>query len=373
MSADGSRVAVGASHHVRIFDWNGSRWKQVGSWNRTLVSVYFGCFVALSADGNRVAMVVFEEPCDGAGAGHVLLYDWNGTHWTQVGSTLAGEKGCTSGWRLALSADGNRLAVGAYSGMKGSGEYTGLAYIYHLTGTRWTQMGSTLEGDAAADSFGFSVALSADGNRLAVSTAPSGVHCDAAYVRIYDWTGSQWMQVGSDLDHAARIRLYHSIVALSEDGTRVVVGGRGRRFKWYEQENDDETGHVRIYDWTGSQWIQVGSDLEGVSLGWSIALSADGNRLACGAPFKESYDGFPLSTFPGVVHMYDWTGNEWRQQVGSALEGKLEGEYFGCSVALSANGSRVAIGANDFGNLFMDGVVSAGKMRIYDLFPSVDD
>jgi hypothetical protein len=387
MSADGSRVAIGAGRqgsssgpgHVRIFDWNGSRWKRVGSdWDRSVVehSSYasFGTPVALSADGNRLAFGAFEESYDGMGSGHVLLYDWNGTHWTQVGSNLVGQIGYLFGWSLALSADGNRVAVGAFGGDKDSGEETGLVYIYHLTGTRWkhwTQMGSTLEGDAAGDSFGQSVALSADGNRLAVGTAPSGDNRDAGYVRIYDWTGSQWTQVGSDLDSAAHIRLHNSIVALSEDGTRVVVGGRGRRYKKYDYEDDAEVaGHVRVYDWTGSQWIQVGSDVDGVSLGWSIALSADGNRLASGAPFKGGDIENRRLMYPGVVHIYDWTGSQWRQ-VGSELQGKLEGEWFGSSIALSANGSRVAIGASDHGNIYLDGVVSAGKMRVYDLFQSL--
>ena len=72
-------------------------------------------------------------------------------------------------------------------------------------------------------------------------------------------------QVGSDLDGEAAGDGFGSSVALSSDGTRVAIGaiysdGDGNG-------NGDKAGQVRVYNWTGSQWTQVGSDLNGVAAG----------------------------------------------------------------------------------------------------------
>ena len=50
-------------------------------------------------------------------------------------------------------------------------------------------------------------------------------------------------------------------------------------------------GHVRIFEWNGSSWNQLGSDIDGEKLGdgegYSVSLNATGNRVAIGAPFAD--------------------------------------------------------------------------------------
>ena len=134
------------------------------------------------------------------------------------------------------------------------------------------------------------------------------------------------MQLGSDLDGEGFVDYFGSSVALSADGSRVAIGA---------PYNADNAGHVRIYDWTGSQWTQVGSDLNGEAafdlFGWSVALSADGRRVAIGAP-KNHGANFRVDN--GHVRIYDWTGIQWTQ-VGSDLDGEASEDESGTSVALS--------------------------------------
>ena len=68
----------------------------------------------------------------------------------------------------------------------------------------WTQLGSDIDGEAAGDQSGFSVSLSADGSRMAVG-APinDGNGINAGHVRVYDWNGSSWVQTGTDIDGEA--------------------------------------------------------------------------------------------------------------------------------------------------------------------------
>jgi hypothetical protein len=198
----------------------------------------------------------------------------------------------------------------------------------------WTQVGSDLDGEAADNYFGSSVALSSNGTRVAIG-APGNSNDNGAFaghVRVYDWTGSQWTQVGFDLDGEGTNDEFGISVALSSDGSRVAIGAPGN------SDNGDDAGHVRVYDWTGSQWMQVGSALNGEAaddfFGSSVALSSSGTRVAIGA--RDFYGN-------GDVRIYDWTGSLWTL-VGSGVHGDATNDQIGWSLALSSDGTVVAIG-----------------------------
>ena len=108
--------------------------------------------------------------------------------------------------------------------------------------TSYIQVGSNLDGESTYSHFGTSVALSADGSRVAVGAPDNGGNgTRAGHVRIYDWTGSLWTQVGSDLDGEWLVDQFGYCVALSADGSRRVAIGAIEN-----DGNGDNTGHVRI-------------------------------------------------------------------------------------------------------------------------------
>ena len=47
-------------------------------------------------------------------------------------------------------------------------------------------------------------------------------------------------------------------VAMSNDGTRIAIGA-----PYNDGNGDDNSGHVRVYDYSNVSWIQVGSDIDG--------------------------------------------------------------------------------------------------------------
>jgi len=65
---------------------------------------------------------------------------------------------------------------------------------------------------------------------------------------------------------------------LSNDGRIVAIGAPGNGF---------DAGHVRVYQWKDSIWMNVGDDIDGEAdgdkSGWSVSLSSDGTVLAIGA------------------------------------------------------------------------------------------
>jgi len=250
-----------------------------------------GRSVSLSSNGSRVAIGAPNNDGTGSNAGHVRIFDWDGTAWTQVGADIDGEAAADySGSSVSLSADGSRVAIGAPFN-NGAAAYAGHVRIYDWNGTAWTQVGADIDGEAAFDQSGFSVSLSADGRRVAIGAdnndGAAGAAADAGHVRIYDWNGTAWTQVGADIDGEAADDFSGSSVSLSADGRRVAIGA----------DNNDgaagaaaDAGHVRIYDWNGTAWDRVGADIDGEAAadlsGSSVSLSADGSRVAIGAPFN---------------------------------------------------------------------------------------
>ena len=350
------RMALDASAFTNI----GTEWVQVGAdIDGEAADDISGWSVALSSDGSRVAIGATFNDGTGSYAGHVRVYDLVGSTWTQVGADIDGEAaGDNSGYSVAMSSDGSRVAVGAISN-DGNGQLSGHVRIYDLVGSTWTQVGADIDGEAAGDQSGTSVALSSDGSRVAIGAALNDDGgTDAGHVRVYDLVGSTWTQVGADIDgEAAGDRNGYS-VAISSDGSRVAIGA-------YQNDGTAaNAGHVRVYDLVGSTWTQVGADIDGEAAGdrsgLSVAMSSDGSRVAIGATFNDGTD-----TDSGHVRVYDLIGSTWTQ-VGADIDGEAAGDRSGTSVAMSSDGSRIAIGAD-----LNDGTAtSSGHVRVYDLVGS---
>ena len=343
LSADGTRVAIGAklngNHrgHVRVYDWNSvtTQWEQIGAdIDGEANGDFSGISVSLSADGSRVAIGAELNDGGGAYSGHVRVYELSGSSWTQVGADIDGEaQNDRSGYSVSLSANGSRVAIGAYqNGGTAATHNSGHVRVYELSGSSWTQVGADIDGEVSFDSSGRSVSLSADGSRVSIG-APlnDGNGNMSGHVRVYDYIGASWTQVGADIDGEAPGDYSGYSVSLSADGSRVAIGA---------YKNDNSSGHVRVYDYIGASWTQVGADIDGEApgdySGYSVSLSADGSRVAIGAYKNDNSSGH--------VRVYDYIGASWTQ-VGADIDGEAPGDYSGYSVSLSADGSMVAIGA----------------------------
>jgi LPXTG-motif cell wall-anchored protein len=68
---------------------------------------------------------------------------------------------------------------------------------------------------------------------------------------------------------------------MSGDGSRIAIGANRNG------GTGRDAGHVRIYTLTNGTWTQTGADIDGETAGdyssWSVALSGDGSRIAIGA------------------------------------------------------------------------------------------
>ena len=365
-SSDGTTLAIGAygndgngadSGHVRIYKYDGTTWTQLGSdIDGEAAGDYLGRSVSLSSDGTTLAIGAYRNDGNGADSGHVRIYKYNGTTWTQLGSDIDGEAAVdNSGFSVSLSSDGTTLAIGAlFNDGNGNGAYSGHVRIYKYDGTTWTQLGSDIDGEAAGDYLGRSVSLSSDGTTLAIGAYRNdGSGPDSGYVRIYKYDGTTWTQLGSDINEEAASDYLGRSVSLSSDGTIVAIGAL------LNDGNGNDSGHVRIYKYDGTTWTQLGSDIDGEAAedqsGFSVSLSSDGTTLAIGA-YRNDGNGADS----GHVRIYKYDGTTWTQ-LGSDIDGEAAEDQSGFSVSLSSDGTTLAIGAyrND-GN-----GADSGHVRIY--------
>ena len=367
LSADGTVVAIGAPYndneggwpegHVRIYEFSGNEWVQLGD-DIDAESTYdeAGSSVSLSADGMVLAIGARDNDDNGNNSGHVRVYEWDGVLWSQLGGDIDGEDANdNSGQSISLSADGYTVAIGSGEN-SGNGWASGHVRIYNWNSEAWNQLGDDIDGEAESDLSGYSVSLSSDGLTVAIG-APSNDDGDgwaAGQVRIYHWEDGAWAQLGYDIDGEAELDWSGVSVSLSADGSVVAIGALDNDGGGYR------SGHVRLYEWSGSVWYQLGEDIDGEAVhdysGGDVSLSADGNVVAIGA---SGNDGNGIDS--GHVRLYEWSGSAW-DQLGNDIDGEAAGDQSGI-VSLSADGSKVAIGA-----WYNDGNGdSAGHVRVYSL------
>jgi hypothetical protein len=347
----------------------------------------FGTAVALSADGSTLAVGAPVESGNATGlngnqadnsapaSGAVYVYVRSGGTWSQQAYVKASntDSGDHFGFSVALSADGSTLAVGALHessvapGLNGnqtdnSAPSSGAVYVYVRSGGTWSQQAYVKASNTGSfDNFGRSVALAADGSTLAVgatgeSSSSTGINASQANnlasssgaVYVYTRSGGSWSQQAyvkasnTDSDDAFGVS-----VALSADGSTLAVGATGESsnatgLDGNQGDNSEPTsGAVYVYVRSGGTWSQqayvkaTNTDL-GDLFGFSVALSADSSTLAVGA-----YD----ESGGGAAYVYTRSGGSWSQQAYIKSSNAENDDRFGYSIALSDDGSTLAVGA----------------------------
>lgn len=306
----------------------------------------YGWRVCISADGNRIAIST---------TSHDKILENQFGSWIQLGNNISGETTYWdgSGRGLSLSADGTTVAIGADYHEGGQVEAGQVRIYRYLEGT-WVQLGNDINGEASEDHSGRSVSLNANGNIVAIG-APFNDESflTAGHTRIFEYLAGAWIQIGNDIDGEAEDDGSGLSVSLNSDGTRVAIGEPGN------DGNGEASGQVRVFENQGGAWIQTGEDILGENAGdqsgnW-VSLTSDGNILAIGAKNNDGND-----TNSGHVRIYEYQAGTWLQR-GTDINGEEPGDKFGWSVSLNSNGTIVAIGS-----LSASGIsLKAGDAKVY--------
>jgi hypothetical protein len=339
LSADGNTLAVGGPNDnngigaVWIFIRSGGVWiqqtKLIGSSN--IGTSFQGTSVSLSADGNNIAIGGYR---DNNGIGATWIFTRSGVIWTEQTKLIGSGNinAANQGRSVSLSADGNTLAIGGNR----DNNNIGATWIFVRFLGVWTQQIKLIgSGNISFSQQGYSVSLSSDGNTLAVGAIQDNDYIGATWIFIRSegiWT-QQSKLIG--LNNVGKSNQGYSI-NLSSDGNTLAVGGQG-------DNNNGNIGATWIFVRLNNIWIQqqkiaVLNNI--VNEGRSVRLSSDGNTLAI---------GFNDNLSIGGVFIFTRVNGKWIQQ-GLGLTNGVSNINQGTSVALSADGNILASGAPDNNN-----------------------
>jgi hypothetical protein len=311
----------------------------------------FGHIVALSADGNTMAVSAYYEASNAKGiggnqeddsipqAGAVYIFVRQAGKWTQqayIKASNTGEAGTADtfgdgdqfGFALAISGDGSTVAVGAnaedsnattINGNQNdnSAQSAGAVYIFTRAGAAWTQQAYVKPPNTFQNTqFGYSVSLSFDGNTLAASTYDEGGSSrtiNGPYDRMRNGSGAVFIftRAAGTWSQQAYLKAANAeagdslgvIVSLSDDGNTLAAGildedckarGVNPADKCDNDQKDDlSTGAAVVYVRTGTQWSQqaffkASNTGQDDWFGSRLRLSGDGNTLAISAQLEDS-------------------------------------------------------------------------------------
>jgi len=381
-----------------------------GKASNTAQGVQFGGTVAISEDGNTIAICSqLESSTGGAGSGAVYVFVRAGDSWIEQAYLKASnaELADLFGRSVTLSADGNTLAVGAngedslITGVNGdetnnSASASGAVYVFVRVGSTWMQQAYVKASNSDAnDEFGTSVALSADGYVLAVgamgeASASVGVGGSqtgnsansAGAVYVFTRVGTTWSQQeyikASNTESGDR---FGEELALSDDGTTLAVSAPLEDSNGTPSDNSlSEAGAVYVFVYAGG-WTQqayVKADVVDLTtasgaidqFGWNVALSADGNTLAIGARLESSAatlvngdatDNSALSS--GAAYIFTRDAGTWTQRAYIKAPNTRPDDFFGEVIDLSRAGDVLVVGAPNQDDIAAD----SGAVYVYRL------
>ena len=350
----------------------------------------FGRSSSISYDGN---IAVVGAPFDN----YAYVFKRSGTVWTEQAkltssnvftdarSRANGETSDQFGYDVAISGDGKTIAVGTKTTNTDVSLDSGRVYIFTNAGYKWIEETEIMQpaingasigyGSSGESGFGLRVALSENGNHLAVS---------APYARTYNNVSTGYYKAGAVFMYYR----YNGIWFL-EDSLHASSPQDG----WFTPPGTGGYGPANFagYDSTNNH----NGDDEDYNFGCSISISANGWKIAVGAeraeddkgkvfifergdyvsnPSWESWSGVSSSEkkagyklmsgyFYPQVSRYDWEVfptaagvnlKKWaqRQKItkvenSTYYMSRVNGDRFGTTVCLSGDGSVLAIGTTE--------------------------
>ena len=272
--------------------------------------------------------------------------------WNQVGNSINGQAaGDAFGYSTAISANGNIIAVGANSS-DSNGNASGQVRIFEYSNNVWSQIGSDINGETGGDQTGQSVSLSNDGSVVAIGEPfNNDLGFTSGQVRVFRNINNSWIQVGQDLYGENSSAEGGKSVHLSADGSVVAFGIPNTTVNGVFF-----AGRVKVFENQNNNWVQKGGDINGdgsiIKFGTSVSISDDGNIIAIG---QTGNPGSQAQTDIGRVKVYQFINNQW-MQLGSTIPGSAVNDEFGTSVSLSDSGTILAIGS-----------FSSNQVKVYQL------
>lgn len=328
-------------------------------------TLWDGISVDISEDGTTLAIGASYDSLDaphGEHIGCVFIFTRSGDNWTfqtrirPTGYTLYSYYdslygmtfyyGPEAGTSVALSSDGNYLAIGGpQDNSSGTHNGIGRVWIFTRSGSTWTQQTSfyppdyTTSGAGYVD-FGTNLVMNSDATTVVVGgpydNTNTGGNGPIGAAWVYTRSGTTWTKqaklVPSGYVQGYAGNDFGTGMSISSDGNTVAIGGRAER-----NGTAGASGACYIFTRSGTTWTQqvrlsptlVPSLPNSSYFGKSSALSPDGNTLVVSAPQNYTYHWGPS--------VFTRSGSTWTYRTTLTSPKAWSGDYQGMGVTLSPN------------------------------------
>jgi hypothetical protein len=321
---------------VYIFSRNSGSWSQQAYIKASNGGSgdYFGYSLSLSADGNTLAVGASGEDSDAMGingdpvnndaisAGAAYTFTrtagtWNQQAYIKASNTNTGD---AFGKFLSLSGDANTLAISAVKERSNSTTIngnesdnssfdTGAVYVFTQNTGNWTQQAYVKASNAEAnDRFGLSLALSDNGDTLAVGAEFENSNA----------TGVNGAENNNDASYSGAVYVFIRAIG----------------------------------SWSQQAYIKSSNSNQSDRFGNSLDLSSDGNTLAVSAFYEDSNSSGiggdqsdNSADFAGAAYLFERNNSVWLQQAYIKASNTEPNDEYGRTLSLNGDGRSLAVGA----------------------------
>lgn len=309
---------------------------------------YFGYSVAISGDSSVIVVGAHFDDDGGSSSGstYVFAKQTNGSYIESQKLTASdGAMGDYFGCSVAINGDGSVIAIGAYWD-DDKGENSGSVYVFTKQSSgSYTQSQKLTANDGAKDDyFGYSVAISSDSSVIVVGSQrddAKGMYSGSAYAFTKQSNGSYVQSQKLTANDGAAGDYFGQSVAVTTNGSIVAVGA------YLDDDKGNNSGAAYVFTkqldglYTQSQKLLASDGASGDGFGISIAVSSDGTVVAVG-----SYGDGDRGDYSGSAYVFTKQSNGLYTQSQKLLASDgAAGDYFGYSVTVSRDGSTIAAGA----------------------------
>lgn len=292
---------------------------------------------SISINGNYAIIGANYDDDNGDDSGSVYIFHQSGTTWTEQAKLTASDGASGDQFGISVSIDGDYAVVGAWNNSS-----SGSAYIFHRSGTTWTEQAKLTASDAYTnDQFGVAVSISGDyavvGSWL---DDDNGTNSGSTYIFLR--SGTTWTeQAKLTASDGASDDYFGGSVSIK--GEYAIIGS------YEDDDNGTGSGSAYIFHRSGATWTEqqklIASDgAEEDSFGGSVSI--DGDYAVIGAHGDD--DNGDSS---GSAYIFHRSGTIWTEQTKLIASDGANNDVFGLSVSI--DGDYTLVGAqwdNDNGN-----------------------
>lgn len=351
-SRDGSHFlhveGFSSPFNIQVWKYDGNSWVVKGS-PISSSNVYYNGDTALgrmaganiNGDGSRLVVRTSEL---------IVIYDWDGSNWN-VSLTYNHGSASFSNDKyyhkyIDINYDGTIIACSF-------GDMAPQARVYSYDGTSLTQIGGDF------NDFGrYTVCLNNAGTIIGLSSLEESIVFErdeskttsSSNINDANYGPIGWTKRG-DVFRFQGVCTYS--IETDATGNRIVVGDE------CSEVNGNYNGEIRVFDWNGTSWDQVGQTVYGLYpdgfYGWNTTITQDGTKIGSGSYYSD----------PAVATLYQFNGTQWEQYGQNIPEQSPRTSVYGMGniVSLNNDGSRVAV-SDDYSTYIFQFVVASSNVDI---------